>query len=208
MSFVFGTRKDDAPPLILASGSMARRQILVGAGVPFAVDPANIDEETLKQDLLAKGQTPMSIAQALARAKAMARSSQTRGLVIGADQTLELDGTLFNKPATMDEAEACLRLLRGKTHRLHSATVLAQGGESVWQEVVTASLTMRDFSDRFLAAYLQAQGPAILSCVGGYQLEAQGVQLFEQIEGDYFTILGLPLSGLLAQLRRFGILDE
>lgn len=199
--------KDDVPLLILASGSMARRQILTGAGVPFLVDPAHIDEEALKQDLLVQGQTPRAIAQALAQAKAIARSSQSAGLVIGADQTLDLDGVLFNKATTMAEAEASLRQLRGKTHQLHSATVLARDGKPVWQEVVSASLTMRKFSDRFLAAYLQDQGPAILSCVGGYQLEAQGVQLFEQIEGDYFTILGLPLSGLLAQLRRFGVLD-
>lgn len=199
---------NDAPPLILASGSVARRQILIGAGVPFVVQPADIDEEGLKADLLTDGQDPKAIAQALARAKAVARSRQTPGLVIGADQTLDLDGTLFNKAASMDEAKASLRLLRGKTHQLHSATVLARDGVPVWQEVVTASLTMRDFSDRFLATYLERQGSAILSCVGGYQLESQGVQLFEKIEGDYFTILGLPLSGLLAQLRQNGILDQ
>jgi septum formation protein len=199
---------DHVPPLILASGSAARRQILTGAGVPFLVHPANIDEKVLKEDLLAKGQPPIAIAPALARAKALARSKQTPGLVIGADQTLDLDGTLFNKAATMAEAEASLRLLRGKTHQLHSATALALSGQLVWQEVVSASLTMRDFSDQFLSRYLEQQGPAILSCVGGYQLEAHGVQLFEQIDGDYFTILGLPLSGLLAQLRQYGILDQ
>jgi len=199
---------DDLPSLILASGSMARRQILNGAGVPFEVLPADVDEETLKANLLAGGQTPRAIAQALAWAKAEARSKQTPGLVIGADQTLELDGVLFNKAATMAEAEASLRLLRGKTHQLHSATALARDGELVWQEVVTASLTMRDFSELFLTRYLQQQGPTILSCVGGYQIESHGVQLFEQIEGDYFTILGLPLLGLLGQLRRHGILDQ
>jgi septum formation protein len=198
----------DLPSLILASGSMARRQILNGAGVPFEVLPADVDEETLKANLLAGGHTPRAIAQALAWAKAEARSKQTTGLVIGADQTLELDGVLFNKAATMAEAEANLRLLRGKTHQLHSATALARDGELVWQEVVTASLTMRDFSELFLTRYLQQQGPTILSCVGGYQIESHGVQLFEQIEGDYFTILGLPLSGLLGQLRRHGILDQ
>ena len=198
----------DVPPLILASGSAARRQILTGAGVPFGVQPADIDEEALKEALLAKGERPIAIAQALARAKALARSKQTPGLVIGADQTLDLAGTLFNKAASLAEAEASLRLLRGKTHRLHSATALALNGQLVWQEVVSASLTMRDFSDRFLSGYLEQQGPAILSCVGGYQLESHGVQLFEQIEGDYFTILGLPLSGLLAQLRQWGVLDQ
>ena len=196
------------PPLILASGSAARRQILTGAGVPFGVQPADIDEEALKEALLAKGQPPIAIAQALARAKALARSKQTPGLVIGADQTLDLAGVLFNKAASLAEAEASLRLLRGKTHQLHSATALALNGQLVWQEVVSASLTMRDFSDRFLSRYLEQQGPAILSCVGGYQLESHGVQLFEQIEGDYFTILGLPLSGLLAQLRQWGVLDQ
>lgn len=198
----------DVPTLILASGSIARRQILAGAGVPFEVMPADVDEETLKDDLLAKGQTPKAIAQALALAKAVARSKQSAGLVIGADQTLDLNGALFNKAATMADAEASLRLLRGKRHHLHSATVLALDGEPVWQEVVTASLTMRSFSDRFLTTYLERQGSSILSCVGGYQLESLGVQLFEQIDGDYFTILGLPLSGLLAQLRQYGILDE
>ena len=198
----------DVPPLILASGSAARRQILTGAGVSFLVQPADIDEEALKEALLAKGQPPIAIAQALARAKALARSKQTPGLVIGADQTLDLAGTLFNKAASLAEAEASLRLLRGKTHQLHSATALALNGQLVWQEVVSASLTMRDFSDRFLSRYLEQQGSAILSCVGGYQLESHGVQLFEQIEGDYFTILGLPLSGLLAQLRQWGVLDQ
>lgn len=198
----------DVPPLILASGSAARRQILTGAGVPFVVQPADIDEEILKEELLAKGERPIAIAQALAGAKALARSKQTTGLVIGADQTLDLDGVLFNKAATMAEADASLRLLRGKTHHLHSATALALNSQLVWQEVVSASLTMRDFSDRFLSRYLEQQGPAILSCVGGYQLESHGVQLFDQIEGDYFTILGLPLSGLLAQLRQYGILDQ
>jgi septum formation protein len=196
------------PPLILASGSAARRQILTGAGVPFVVQPADIDEEILKEALLAKGQPPIDIAQALACAKAVARSKQTPGLVIGADQTLDLNGTLFNKAASLADAESSLRLLRGKTHQLHSATALALNGQLVWQEVVSASLTMRDFSDRFLSRYLEQQGPAILSCVGGYQLESHGVQLFEQIEGDYFTILGLPLSGLLAQLRQWGVLDQ
>jgi septum formation protein len=198
----------DVPPLILASGSAARRQILTGAGVPFGVQPADIDEEALKEALLAKGQPPIAIAQALARAKALARSKQTPGLVIGADQTLDLAGVLFNKAASLAEAEASLRLVRGKTHQLHSATALALNGQLVWQEVVSASLTMRDFSDWFLSRYLEQQGPAILSCVGGYQLESHGVQLFEQIEGDYFTILGLPLSGLLAQLRQWGVLDQ
>lgn len=202
------TGLDHVPPLILASGSAARRQILTGAGVPFVVQPADIDEEVLKEELLAKGQPPIAIAQALARAKALARSKQTPGLVIGADQTLDLAGVLFNKAASLAEAEASLRLLRGKTHQLHSATALALNGQLVWQEVVSASLTMRDFSDRFLSRYLEQQGPAILFCVGGYQLESHGVQLFEQIEGDYFTILGLPLSGLLAQLRQWGVLDQ
>ncbi len=199
---------DHVPPLILASGSATRRQLLTGAGVSFSVQPADIDEEVLKEALLARGQPPIAIAQALARAKALARSKQTPGLVIGADQTLDLAGTLFNKAATLAEAESSLRLLRGKTHQLHSATALALNGQLVWQEAVSASLTMRNFSDRFLCRYLEQQGPAILSCVGGYQLESHGVQLFEQIEGDYFTILGLPLSGLLAQLRQWGILDQ
>lgn len=197
-----------APPLILASGSSTRRQLLAGAGVTFTVQPADIDEEALKQELLDKAYDPKAIALTLAKAKAIARSDETEGFVIGADQTLDLEGELFSKASSLSEARASLLRLRGKTHQLHSATVIARDGQAIWQEIVSASLTMRAFSDSFLSAYLERQGSQILSCVGGYQLEAEGVQLFDRIEGDYFTILGLPLSGLLAQLRLLGMLDQ
>lgn len=196
------------PSLILASGSSARRQLLAGAGVSFTVQPADINEEALKQGLLAKAHDPKAIALSLAQAKALARSQDTEGIVIGADQTLDLEGELFSKATDLDEAKTCLLRLRGKTHQLHSATVIAKEGLVLWQEVVSASLTMRAFSDDFLNAYLKRQGPQILSCVGGYQLESEGVQLFDRIEGDYFTILGLPMSGLLEQLRLLGVLDK
>lgn len=195
-------------PLVLASASMARRQILSGAGAAFTVQTSGVDEEAIKTAMLAKGATPKAIAEALACAKAQALSETTSGLVIGADQTLDLEGQLFDKASSLDEAASQLRRLRGKTHQLHSAVVLAKDGVPVWQEVVTASLTMRAFTELFLEGYLQRQGEKILSCVGCYQLESEGVQLFEQIDGDYFTILGLPLTGLLQQLRLYGILDQ
>jgi septum formation protein len=195
-------------PLILASGSSARRQILAGAGVCFTVQPADVDEEAIKQELLAQGLDPKAMALALAEAKALDRSKESQTIVIGADQTLDLEGELFNKAATLDALRTCLLRLRGKTHQLHSATVIAKNGQILWREVVSARLTMRAFSDDFLNGYLQRQVPQILPSVGGYQLESEGVQLFDQIEGDYFTILGLPLSGLLAQLRLLGILDQ
>ena len=126
------------------------------------------------------------------------------GFVIGSDQTLDLDGALYDKAEDLAAARARLQLLRGRTHRLHSAVVVARDGAPIWREVVTASLTMRDFSDAFLEAYLANEGEAALGSVGCYRLEGAGAQLFSKIEGDYFAILGLPLMGLLDLLRRHG----
>lgn len=191
----------------LASQSAARAQLLGAAGVPFQTASAGVDEDALKAGLLAEGVGPRDIADALAEAKAVRASARRPGLVIGADQTLDLDGRLFDKARTVAEARERLQLLRGKPHKLHSAVVVAREGEPIWREVSTATLSMRAFSDAFLEDYLRTQGSALLSSVGCYQLEGEGVQLFDGIDGDYFTILGLPMLGLLDFLRLHGVIE-
>lgn len=190
--------------ITLASQSSARQMVLKAAGVAFEVTVAGVDEAAAKDGLLARGAGPREVADALAELKAVKVSKDRPGLVIGADQTLDLDGRLFDKAATLEEARERLSALRGKTHKLHSAVVVAEDGVPIWREVPAASLTMRAFSDGFLDGYLARHGEAILSSVGCYRLEDEGVQLFERIEGDYFTILGLPLMGLLDLLRAHG----
>lgn len=193
--------------LILASRSQARRALLNAAGVAVELEPADLDEAAFTGRLLSEGGDARSVAQALAGQKAMAVSSQRPGrLVIGADQTLELDGTLYGKAASLDEARARLKLFSGRTHRLHSGVALAQDGQLVWSQVQSADMTVRALSDAFIEAYLAANRDAALSAVGGYWLESQGAQLFEAVDGDYFTVLGLPLLPLLAELRRRGVL--
>ena len=193
-------------PVILASKSAARRAVLQGAGVPFEAVVSGVDEEALKARLLKRGADPRAIAEALAEEKALAVSRTRDGVVIGADQTLEVDGRLYDKVETRAAAAERLRLLRGRPHRLHSAVAAAVDGAVVWRETVRAELAMRDFSDAFLEAYLVAEGDAALGSVGCYRLESQGAQLFARIDGDYFTILGLPLLGLLDLLRQYEVL--
>lgn len=188
--------------LFLASKSAARAAILKGARVDFEAVSAGVDEAPLKAEALARRESPRRIAEILAEAKAVAASRGTPNLVIGADQTLELDGRLFDKAETLAEARDNLLALRGRAHRLHSAVALAHNGRTVWRNVQMASLTMRDFSDAFADRYLAQNAEAVLACVGGYELEGEGVQLFSAIEGDYFTILGLPILPLLTELRR------
>lgn len=190
--------------VILASKSAARRAVLDGAGVPYEVHVAGVDEEAVKTGLLAEGAGPRDIADALAELKAIRVSRGRPGFVIGADQTLDLEGTLYDKAETVAAARERLLTLRGKTHALHSAVVVAKDGAPIWREVVTARLTMRDFSEAFLDDYLATEGPEALGSVGCYRLEGPGAQLFSKIEGDYFAILGLPLMGLLDLLRRHG----
>jgi len=190
--------------VILASKSAARRAVLDGAGVPYEALVAGVDEEAVKASLLAEGAGPRDIADALAELKAIRVSRGRPEFVIGSDQTLDLDGELYDKAESVEAARERLKLLRGKTHKLHSAVVVAKEGTPIWREVVTASLTMRDFSDSFLEAYLVSEGPHALGSVGCYRLEGLGAQLFSKIEGDYFAILGLPLMGLLDLLRRHG----
>jgi septum formation protein len=191
-------------PIILASKSAARTAVLTGAGVPFEVAVAGVDEDAVKTAMLAEGATARDVADALAELKAVKISRGRPGFVIGADQTLEFEGGLYDKAETLDAARERLKLLRGKPHQLHSAVVVAKDGAPIWREVVSATLTMRDFSDGFLEDYLAAEGEHALGSVGCYRLEGPGAQLFSKIEGDYFAILGLPLLGLLDLFRRHG----
>ena len=190
--------------VILASKSAARRAVLDGAGVAYEALVAGVDEDAVKAGLVAEGASPRDVADALAELKAIRVSRGRQEFVIGADQTLDLDGTLYDKAETLEAARERLIVLRGKTHRLHSAVVVAKEGAPIWREVATATLTMRDFSDAFLDEYLRTEGSAALGSVGCYRLEGPGAQLFSKIEGDYFAILGLPLMGLLDLLRRHG----
>jgi len=187
-------------PLVLASKSCSRAAILTGAGVAFETVDSGVDEAAAKDRLL--GATPCEVAEHLAKAKAIAVSvARPDALVIGADQTLDLDGQLYDKAADLAEARARLLQLRGREHRLHGGLVAAQGGAVVWRATETSRLWMRRFSDAFLDGYLARGGDALLGSVGCYLLEGEGAQLFERIEGDYFAILGLPLLPLLAFLR-------
>ena len=190
---------------ILASKSESRRAVLASAGIPLEIDPADIDERTIEKRAAAEG--PARIAALLAHEKARVVAERHPGrLVLGADQTLALGERVFSKPADTAAAREQLRLLRGRTHALHSALALVRDGALVFETNETARLTMRAFSDGFLDAYLAAAGPAVTASVGAYQVERVGIQLFERIEGDHFTILGLPLFALLGFLRRIGAL--
>ena len=190
--------------IVLASKSAARRAVLTGAGVAYEAVVAGVDEDAVKTELLAAGGGPREVAAELAERKALKVSHERPELVVGADQTLDLDGALYDKVDTLDAARVRLLELRGRTHRLHSGVAAAQAGAVVWRELVTTTLTMRDFSDAFLDDYLAREGEAALGSVGCYRLEAIGAQLFSKIEGDYFSILGLPLLGLLDVLRARG----
>ncbi|HXH43212.1 MAG TPA: Maf family nucleotide pyrophosphatase [Bradyrhizobium sp.] len=188
-------------PLILASQSSARKMLLANAGLEFKAITADIDERGIQA--ASKLSSPREIALLLAREKAKAVSAHQRGShVIGADQTLAVGMRLFNKPAGRDQAMAQLRDLAGNSHELHSAVAVAHDGKIVFEDVSVAHMTMRELTEAELSAYLDAAGEAVTTSVGAYQLEGLGVHLFEHIEGDHFTILGLPLLPLLAFLRR------
>ena len=190
-------------PLVLASRSDVRGKMLAAAGLRFEIRPAQIDERAVEAREPAADAA--AAARLLARAKADAVGATQPGrLVLGADQTLALGATRFSKPADRAAAAEQLRSLRGRTHELHSALALVRDGDVLFAHTDTARLTMRDFSDDFLAQYLDMAGEAALASVGGYQLESIGIHLFERVEGDYFTILGLPLLPLLGFLRQNG----
>ena len=193
-------------PLVLASRSDIRGKVLAAAGLRFEIRPAQVDERAVES--AAKPEDASGAARILARAKAEAVSANMPDRpVLGADQTLALGVHRFTKPKDRAEALTQLQALRGRTHELHSALALVRDGKVLFQCVETARLTMRDLSDRFLKDYLDMAGDLALSSVGAYQLESIGVHLFEHIEGDYFTILGLPLLPLLAYLRGAGFVD-
>lgn len=193
--------------LILASQSKIRAQILTGAGLEFTPIVSGVDEDALKQNHTGDA---AALAVALAEAKARAvwhdetQSGKTDGLIIGADQILQCDGVLYDKPRDLAEARANLQKFRGRTHYLIGGVVLVKNGETVWSYTQSVALTMRDFSDDFLDDYLSAAGEGILASVGAYQLEGLGAHLFASIDGDYFAILGLPLLPLLGALRQYG----
>jgi septum formation protein len=193
--------------LILASASPSRAAMLRSAGLDFSIQPARVDESEIKLALQAEGAPASEAATTLAELKAQRAATAAGGdFVIGADQMLVCEGRWYDKPETMQAARDHLLSLRGRTHELVSAVVLARGGSVIWRHVDVARLTMRDFSEEFLDAYLVQAGEAVLSSVGAYQLEGLGVQLFSRIQGDFFTILGLPLLPLLDILRENKVL--
>ena len=190
--------------LVLASKSASRAAVLHGAGLVFEQITAGVDEESIKASLRVEGASCAKQADILAETKALKVSISLPGVILGADQMLDLEGEAFDKPASREEAREHLRKLRGKTHVLQTAVVACVEGAPVWRHLAQPKLRMRNFSDAFLESYLDKALPDILSSVGAYQLEGRGSQLFERIEGDYFSILGMPLLPLLQWLRDRG----
>ena len=192
----------DSPALVLASASPSRRRMLEAAGLSTTIQAAAVDETAVKESLKAEGASPLQVAETLAELKAQRVAVKHPGaLVIGADQMLSCNDVWFDKPADLDHAAAHLRALSGKTHELSTAVCVVRDGGRLWHHNAVARLTMRALSDSFIAAYLEAAGRDILSSVGAYHLEGHGAQLFAEVEGDFFTILGLPLLPLMDFLR-------
>jgi septum formation protein len=190
-----------AEPLVLASRSKVRRAVLEAAAIPVEIVPADIDERVVAAD-----GAPIDAAALLAREKALAVARTMPGrIVLGADQTLALGERQLHKPDGRPEAADQLQMLRGKSHALHSAVAVVRGSEVLFAHVATATLAMRSFSEDFLARYLDTAGADVLASVGAYQLEGKGSHLFERVDGDYFTVLGLPLLPLLDFFRREGL---
>ncbi len=193
--------------LILASQSASRRAMLEAAGIVFTAIPANVDERGLEAGLADK--PPGEIALALAEAKALSVSrAHAEALVLGSDSLVEVAGRRFDKPRSRDEAAEHLRYFSGKIMQLHSAAALARGGVTVWRHAATAALQVIELSDSFIETYLAAEWPAVAGCVGVFRIEARGVQLFEKIEGDHFTVLGMPLLPVLGALRDLGEMPQ
>ena len=195
------------PRLVLASQSTARAGLLRAAGLVFETRPAHVDEDAVKQAARAEGASVVECATMLAELKALRVSRNgPEAMVIGAAQILDCEGRWFDKPADMAAAADHLRALRGRAHDLVTVVVCARGGQAIWRHVVRPRLVMRSFSEGFLATYLTAEGQALLSSVGAYRIEAMGMHLFDQIEGEHSAILGLPMPVLLGFLRQQGIL--
>ncbi|MEO5598751.1 MAG: nucleoside triphosphate pyrophosphatase [Novosphingobium sp.] len=191
--------------VVLASQSASRKAMLTAAGVPFVARPAHVDERAIEAAM--DGDSADDIASALAVAKALAGSAADPGaLVLGSDSLVEVEGRRFDKPASREDAAAHLQFFSGKIMRLHSAAALAQGGVIRWQGHSVTSLHVIEMSDAFIEDYLNHEWPAVAGCVGVFRFEARGVQLFERVEGDHFTVLGMPLLGVLGALRELGVL--
>ncbi|MEP2945263.1 MAG: Maf-like protein [Lentilitoribacter sp.] len=194
--------------LVLASQSIHRKNLMENAGLEFKCQPADIDERTIELAIKDTGATPKELALILASAKALDVSQKIPdAYVIGSDQTLSLNDELFHKPEDMEAARRTLLKLSGQTHTLNSGVSIANNGETIWQHVSIAELTMRELSPEFIGRHLSEAGESVLTSVGAYQLEKQGVQLFEKIEGDFFTIVGLPMLPLLEQLRELNVIE-
>ncbi|WP_108682418.1 Maf family nucleotide pyrophosphatase [Methyloceanibacter sp. wino2] len=196
-------------PLILASASATRRKLLEGTGLTFSTKSSDLDEAAMRTAMGLEGTVePSDVAEVLARAKAEDVSAQSGdAFVIGGDQVMAAGGKIYGKPQSMEDARTRLLDLSGKSHQLHTAVVIATGGATVWAYTDVATLTMRRLSPEFVGRYLAAAGEGVLGAVGAYQIESLGIQLFEKIEGDFFSILGLPLLPLLDALRREGAIE-
>ena len=194
-----------SPPIILASGSKIRRDILENAGLDFSVKTSRVDEAAIKAAMLQENAAPRDIADALAEAKAIKVSRSTRGFIIGADQIMVMDGQIYDKPKSMSEAKDRLLSMRGKPHFLVGAVVICENSVPVWRHMSKTTLHVREFSEAFLDDYLAVEGEEVLSSVGAYKFEGRGAQLFSKVEGDFFSILGLSLLPVLDYLRTRGV---
>jgi len=202
------TRFKPSQRLILASGSAIRAQILSDAGLTYEVISKPVDEAAVKESMLAEGSRLRDIADALAEAKALRVSRTEPGFVIGADQIMVMDETLFDKPPTIEAARERLKEMRGKTHKLMGAVVVCENGQAVWRHLSVTKLTVREFSDAFLDQYIEMEGESLTRSVGAYRFEGPGAHLFSKVEGDFFSILGLPLLPLLDYLRTRGVVPS